>query len=489
MGLGLRRSLTEHKVLLGILLLAAIAHVPVYGDSLNPDTTTYMEVTRSLLTSGSFDIELTLVPHHPPLMSTFFAPFALLFGLTESAVHTFQLLILTLAVTLLYFVSLPILGRFAVIPALFLALDPVLYINMSEGRTLGLLIIFTLLTLWGVWRGLEDSRWMVVAAIGASFAFLTADSVGYLVIVAGAIGLAWRFYYKRWAVFRDTGYLAAIFLFLGVVLLWTAYNLLARGTPFTSPRVVGYLNRLFLETPIYIFAIFVGGFAVYFSIYVIQAAIPFLVFREGRKALLDLPGHAIRNQRLGALVLFIGVAVGISAILSAAFILYEPFRSFELADTYLRYSAVVVPLVYLAIGVHVRNVAARKSKWRWIIPVVIVVALLSAQTLLRVNQGNQNGAVLRLIEQELEARGYDTVYSDGAIYLRYNIPDVSFVSVDKGYTTRYVNITPEDVPWGEPLLTVIYVPPVYDGRIGPFYLVDRFDPNLHSPLLNLFYRD
>lgn len=468
-------------------MFAVLIHLPIYGDALNPDATRYMEMSRSVLLEGTLEIETSLAPRNPPLMAILFIPFALLFGFTEFAVHTLQMAVLILNLVVLYLLSLRVAGRFALVPVLFLALDPILYLNMSEGRALVVLIFFAMVTLWGIWKGLEDSRWMVVAAVGSGLSFLTADSVGYLVVFAGLVGLTWRLYYMRWALFRDRGYIVAIALFLAIVSSWSMFNLVRQGSLFTDPRVVGYVNLLLTDTSAHVVLVLVVGLGTYFLLYVIQAGLPFLIFKEGRHAFRGLFRVAIRDQRVGALVLFVGLAVGIAALLSAAFLLYEPLRSLAVLDTYLRYPAVVVPLTFLAIGMHLNaNPSTRRTR-KWVIPVLLATALLSAQFFPRVTQGSDNRAAFNTLQSELEGRGYDMVYSDVAIFLRYNVPSITFVSVDRGFDTRNVVLTAGDVPLGAPLLTRIYVPPLFDDQIGLFYLVDSFDPDVHSPLLNTFY--
>src|SRR5437867_9553487 len=76
--------------LLAILVLAVLIHLPIYGDGLNPDATSYMALTHSLVSSGTIERPTLDYPRHPPLMSAIFAPFALLFGFNEFSVHTLE---------------------------------------------------------------------------------------------------------------------------------------------------------------------------------------------------------------------------------------------------------------------------------------------------------------------------------------------------------------------------------------------------------------
>src|SRR5437667_3196065 len=304
-GGGAVRWVTRHWIFLAVLLLAVAGHSCVFGNALNPDTTSYMDETKTLLTTGSLEVGSAPYARHPPLMSLVFVPFALSFGYNEFSVHVLQLAVLVGDLAALYGISLSLGDRLRVIPCVLLSVDPVLYLNMSEGRSLGLLILFALMVLWGIWRGLSNSRWLVVAGVGASLSFLTADTVGFLFLAAGVAGFAWRYYYSGIKLFRDRGYLSAAAIFLATVATWTGYNLVAIGSPYTDPRVISFLSRLFVSTPVDVFVVSVGGLATYFFLYATSTTWPFLVYREGRVGLFRLPRLAFENQRVGALVLFI----------------------------------------------------------------------------------------------------------------------------------------------------------------------------------------
>jgi len=474
--------------LLVIFVFAVSIHLGVYGDGLNPDATTYMDLTHSLLSSGTVERQTLDYPRHPPLMSLIYMPYALLLGFNEFSVHTLELSFFVADLVILYLISLRRLGpRFACVPLLFLTLDPVLYLNMSEGRSLSVVILFALVTLWGIWRGIENSSRLWVAGVGASLAFLTADTVGYLFVAAGLVGLLWRFHYVRWRVFADRGYILAIAIFLGTALSWAAYNFVAIGSPYTDPRVVGFLNRMLFATPSYVAIIFASGLAIYFGLYISQTALPFLLFRDGRRTAIALPTRAVHDEKIGALMLFILVTIVISALMSAAFLLYDPLRSVGTADTYLRYADVVAPMAYLAVGMHTRSLSGRPSRIRWIAPIVIAILVLAPQFAGKVSQGQANSEVFTEISQTLRTRGFALVYSDVAPFLQYNVPPVTFIAVNVGTSQQYVNLTTNEVPAGAPLLTLLLVPRTFDERIGGFYLIEHFDASANSPFLNLLY--
>jgi hypothetical protein len=357
---------------------------------------------------------------------------------------------------------------------------------MSDGRALCILMIFALATLYAIWRGLNDSRWLLVAALTASLSYLTADSVGYLFPVAGFVGLAWRFSYVRWRVFRDRWYLSAIAIFCGTVLVWTGYNIASKGTPYTDPRVVGYLNRLLGSTLWDAQILLIGGFLVYFALYVGQNLLPFLALREARSALRFLPSQLVHDERIGAMALFVALAIFVSAVLSSAFLLYEPLRSIQSADTYLRYAAVVAPISCVGVGMIARK-CGRVGK-TWLPALALAVLILAIQFFPQAIQRDESRAWFDALRSDLLRRNVTLAYSDIAIYLRYNTAGVLFLSVDKGYSSPTVNISASDVPLGSPLLTFIYVPSRFDERIEGLYFIRHFDPSINSPFGNLYYR-
>lgn len=482
------RGLDSRLGLLVTLVFAVSIHLPIYGNGLNPDATTYMDLTHSLMNSGTLERPTLSYPRHPPLMPLLYAPYAFLLGFGEFSAHTLELSFFAIDLVILYLMSLRRLGPwFALVPLLLLTFDPVLYLNMSEGRSLSVLILFALTTLWGIWRGLENSNWLWVAGVGASLGFLTADTVGYLFVAAGLVGVLWRFYYQRWRIFADRGFVLASTIFVGTVAAWTAYNLRAIGSPYTDPRVVGFLNRFLFSTPGFVVIILAGGLVAYFALYVSQTALPFLLSRDGRRTAMALPSRAVRDEKIGALVLFIFITILISAVMSAAFVLYDPLRSLGTADTYLRYAGLVAPMSYLAVGMYIRSASNRGPGRRWMAPLIIALLVLAPQFLGKVGQGQANSEVFTEISFTLRTRGFAMVYSDVAPFLRYNVPTAAFVEVDVGTSQQYVNLTTKQVPAGAALLTLLLVPRAYDERIGGFFLVGHFNASANSPFLNLVY--
>src|SRR3989442_13931656 len=143
-------------------------------------------------------------------------------------------------------------------------------------------------------------------------------------------------------------------LFAAVVLTWTSYNLVSASTVYTDPRVVGYLDRLIFRTPLDVGIVVVSGFVGYFVLYLAQTGIPFLGIRGVRRSLFSIPRLALQDQRIGCMVLFIIVTVVVSAVVGAAFVLYETFRDLGYPESYLRSSAAVAPLAPIGVAITLR---------------------------------------------------------------------------------------------------------------------------------------
>src|SRR2546427_8886379 len=134
-------------------------------------------------------------------MAMLLAPFGVAFGFNEFAVHVFELGGFIVLLTLVYAISRNLGYPFSLIPCTLVSLDPVLYSNMSDGRALCTLMVLALVTLVAVWKGLTDTRWLLVAAVGGSLAYLTAGTLGYFFFVGGVVRVAPRFYYIPWGLF------------------------------------------------------------------------------------------------------------------------------------------------------------------------------------------------------------------------------------------------------------------------------------------------
>src|SRR6267143_4177236 len=98
-------NLRKHWAFLGLLSLAVGFHLPIFGDALNPNATTFLAVAKSIADRGSLGIETTLVPRHPPLMPLLLTPLGLVFGFNELSVHILEMVAFVILLLLTYSLS------------------------------------------------------------------------------------------------------------------------------------------------------------------------------------------------------------------------------------------------------------------------------------------------------------------------------------------------------------------------------------------------
>jgi 4-amino-4-deoxy-L-arabinose transferase-like glycosyltransferase len=219
------------------------------------------------------------------------------------------------------------------------AVEPQLVWATGTGFTENLVLLLFTVTLWAILKSLEDERWMVVAGAAAGLAYLTRAGMGAFFLVAGLGGLAWRFYYMRWAVLRSKWYLAGAAVFGTLVALWALRNIVHFGAWETSAyttRAQGYaLDNLdiFGQGLAGKFVPFVAFLALYF--------VPFLAeaIRGARR---------IRREEESALWLAVVLVFLIGWILASLYWTIEQFGGFWWT-VHLRYLLIAtVPIYWIA---------------------------------------------------------------------------------------------------------------------------------------------
>jgi uncharacterized membrane protein YgdD (TMEM256/DUF423 family) len=488
-----RLGADDPRLFLAALLLAAAIHAPIFGNALNPDAVTALASAQNLWSHGSPEAGTLLVPRHPPAQAAGIIPFALVLGFSEPAVHAFELATFLADLAALWFLGKAFAPRFAIMPVLFFAVDPIVYQNMAEGRGLVLIALFSILTLAGVLKGIEDRRYLVLAGAGASLAFLTADTVGWLVLVGAGCGLVWRIRYDGIRILRDRFYLAAGGIFALTVAAWSWYNLRIIGSVYTDPRIPTYITTFALSEPTDVRATLASGYAVYFGLDLLVVTLPFLLIGSWREALRRLPRTLREDQRAGALALFVTLSVSIGALAAAALTREEPLRSLDQGDTYLRYAAVASFAVYLGLAYHLSWASRLRSRrslamgGRLAMAGVLAVGLLAAQIGTEWVEIQGPTEAMSALRHALARDGISVAYSEVALLLRYNVPTVAFREFDLGYSTPTVTVNGSVVPPGSALVTLLYVPPHFDAQVGSYYLIRHFDPANESVMVNRFH--
>jgi len=92
------------------------------------------------------------------------------------------------------------------------------------GYTENLVLIALTLTLWAIVRSLRDDRYVVLAGLFAGLGYLSKASIGWLFLIAGLGGLAYRVVFRGRAVFRNRWYWTGVAVFALPVLIWAYRN-------------------------------------------------------------------------------------------------------------------------------------------------------------------------------------------------------------------------------------------------------------------------
>ncbi len=89
-----------------------------------------------------------------------------------------------------------------------------------------LAMVFFLVMMWAIQRSIRpgQGKWILLAGAAAGLAYLTRSSIGWLFILGGAAGFAWRLYHHRKGALNKH-YLGAILIFGACYGLWALRNL------------------------------------------------------------------------------------------------------------------------------------------------------------------------------------------------------------------------------------------------------------------------
>jgi 4-amino-4-deoxy-L-arabinose transferase-like glycosyltransferase len=273
-----------------------------------------------------------------------------------------------------------------------LSVDPTLLSTTRDMMPETLAVLFFVLTMWGIVRGIDDDRYMVWAGLCAAAGYLAKSSVGYLFIVAGAAGFVWRFAYIRWDVLKRRYYLAAIALFLGICGTWALRNIAAFGWPnwSTSPYLDASLTNALHHGGEFVWAFVVT--VPFFAVIILSYGVYWLPWL--RRSL-----SRWKQPRTSALWLAVGLVLIISLWFSASLVIWEGtplllhpamrFRYLVLAFPVLMWAAmdevelgsIDAPLTRRVVPAFLQEAwrtARAGGRWRYVRPVLIVVFIAIA---------------------------------------------------------------------------------------------------------------
>lgn len=231
-----RRSAFQIGCIAAIALGVALRLLSPFLMELWSDGQAYAAMGRALADTGSLRMPLGDVAtwraepgwshHFPPLYPAYLAAWYPLAGFGLAATQAAAVVMAFAALAGCWLVFRDLLGRdAALLGTAILALDPQLLWVTGTGFSENLVVLLFALTLWAILKSLDHEPAIVLAGLFAGLAYLTRASLGALFVIAGLAGLAWRFHYVRWAVFRNRPYLAAIGLFGLLVGAWALRNL------------------------------------------------------------------------------------------------------------------------------------------------------------------------------------------------------------------------------------------------------------------------
>lgn len=447
----------EHRRLIYIILLAELIHIPIYAGGLSIDTCIQMDMAVSFLNGQGFSTQGGVSPHFGPLISLLYSPFILAMGPTPNAVHTFQMAFLPLLITAAYKVGGVYGKEVGLITALFTAFDPVLYGAMTAGLSGVVVATFLLGGFYYLLRAMKNSYYLMGAGLFSAMVYLTKATTGYLLIIAIIVGFVWRFYYDRWKVLKDKGYILGAVVFGIIFLTWTVRNFLVLGSPWMSTYTTDILQSFIAEPPLVLLKAY-GTYVAIFGAYIgLLLSVPVIILHRGiglKNAVLALR----KRQDLSAIAVFI-LGLWILGAFAAAAIATEVETSAGLP--HLRYVAVVDPLIFACFAIGIINAgagghgnsvygklhAAMRSPWTAAYLALVIILILP--NYLSYNDLHR----FEDLHGELEERDVRVVWSDVPRLIEYNTNDPGNVEFK-----QIIDI--EQVPPGS---TMVLTEHYYDG--------------------------
>jgi 4-amino-4-deoxy-L-arabinose transferase-like glycosyltransferase len=281
--------------------------------------------------------------HFSPLFPMYLGTFYAAFGYSPGLTRALSILLSCIFLLVIYLTSKDLLSKdkALVITAMF-SLDPHLIMTTRDIMPENMILIFFVLTIWAIVRAIKDDRYMILAALFAGASYLTKSSVGYLFIIAGVGGFAWRFYYIKWEVFKRKWYLTAIAIFLGLVAAWSWRNIKAFGwfnwqtSPYldealmvTVRQPADFLKALLISIPFFVAIVLM--YAAYW--------LPW-----ARKSL-----RKVRTERTSAMWLAVGLVIVISLWFSAALAIFEGTDLWTHSFLRVRYMVLAFPPLLWAV--------------------------------------------------------------------------------------------------------------------------------------------
>ncbi|HEY7587302.1 MAG TPA: glycosyltransferase family 39 protein, partial [Thermoplasmata archaeon] len=206
-------------LLIGLTALGVLLRLATFSTwGIVYDGAEYAVMGQSLLQHGEF-----LVPvgsgavyshHYGPLFPLYLSLFYSILGFSVPVTKAAELVLAVLFITVAYATTKDLCGRTkAWYVAAFVALEPMFFITTAIGYADDLVGLLFVATVWAVVKSLRKPPYVLLAGALAGLGFLAKAPIGYVFLLAGVAGLAWRVRYRGWGVLRDRWYVSGIAVF------------------------------------------------------------------------------------------------------------------------------------------------------------------------------------------------------------------------------------------------------------------------------------
>lgn len=166
----------------------------------------------------------------PPLHPMYLALWITAFGFQPIVLKTANIVISILTLVLIYYCSKDLLDRNkALAVTAIMAMQPVLIISTAHSFSENIVVLTYVAAVWAILKGFRHPKYLILGGFLAGLCYLSRSNVGYLFILIGVVGLAWRFYYDGWDLFKNKYYIASISMFTLIFGSWTLRNIMHFG--------------------------------------------------------------------------------------------------------------------------------------------------------------------------------------------------------------------------------------------------------------------
>jgi hypothetical protein len=191
------------------------------------DGAAYQQMGYSFVDSGEFKLWGAHSRHFPPLYPIYLSVFYKLDRTLLATKVAIEIIFLAAAATTFWCTRRLYSTDHALLACAAVLTMPAFLFPSSRNYGEPLVLLTFVLTIYGIMMSLKPGKrhYILLAGLCAGLGYLSKSSVGYFFIIAGMVGLGWRYYYMRREVVKDRWYLLAIAVFLSVFAAWSYRNI------------------------------------------------------------------------------------------------------------------------------------------------------------------------------------------------------------------------------------------------------------------------